>query len=263
MMRKLLAALVVVLTIGVPLRAELKYTMKMEMHASSVPSSEPADPMMAMIGNMMVDMLVPPGGVEMTCVVGDKGARVEYSKAYLMMPAGAVTIIKPDGSMVVINPAARTYWKVAAMGTALPPGMSPVVTTKRTGEFADVAGVRSERVTVDIRIAIPLPPGVQAPPGMPTELTMAGDLWMTDRFKAFTNASAAALGLKSLGFEKTLAGEMPMRTVLRSALFGGKEMETVVLKIGEEAVPAGLFDLPADYKEIPAPTGIGGIGGAR
>ena len=262
MIRRFVAVLMLAGAIVAPLHAELKFTAKVEMRPSATPSLAPADPMMEMIGNMMAEMLVPAGGIEMTVVVGDKGSRVEYSKAYLMFPAGAVALVKPDGSMVILNPADKTFWKTSAADAALPPGMTPKVTTKRTGEFTDIAGARSERVAVQISIALPLPDGVQAPPGMPTELTMSGDLWTTDRYKASTKAAGLAMGgLGSLGLDKILEGGLAMRSVIRSPLFPGREIETLITKIGEEAAPASLFDVPADYKEVPAPSGIGRIGG--
>jgi hypothetical protein len=267
MMRRLLTALFVIAAIGTPVRAELKYTARMELRAAAVPSTTPPDPLMAMLGSLITDMMVPAGGMEITGVVGEKGARIEFSKAYLTIPAGAVGLVRPDGSMVLLNPADKTYWKAAASESVLPPGMTPTVTSRRTGEFAEIAGVRSERIAFSLRFAIPLPDGVQLPPGMPTELTMEGDMWTTDRFKASANATATAMtmtmGLKAVGLEKMLNGGMPMRTVLRSPLFAGKEMETVVLKIAEEAVPDGFFDVPADFREVPAPTGIGRMGGPR
>jgi hypothetical protein len=33
-------------------------------------------------------------------------------------------------------------------------------------------------------------------------------------------------------------------------------MKSVVTKISEETVDQTLFDVPADYKEVPAPTGL-------
>jgi len=265
MIRKLVTIVVLAGALVAPLSAELKYTTRIEMRASSTPNLTPADPMMEMIGNMVTEMIVPAGGIEVSVIEGARGARVEYSKAYLVIPAGAVSLLRPDGSMVVLNPADKTYWKLAADASALPAGMVPKVTTKRTGEFADVAGVRSERVTLDLRIAIPVPDGVQLPPGMPTELTMAGDIWIADKFKTSNKSAGIALGgLGQFGLDKVLNGGMPMRSVIRSPLFPGKEIETVVTKIGEEAAAASLFEIPADYKEVPPPTGMGGrIGGPR
>ena len=36
--------------------------------------------------------------------------------------------------------------------------MKPEITTKKTGQFETIAGLRSERVTMSMRVAIPLPP---------------------------------------------------------------------------------------------------------
>src|SRR5262245_34474499 len=98
--------------IAAPLRAELKYTMKMDAHKSATPAPE-ADPMMAMLANTIVSTLVPTGGIEMTITLGDKGSRVEYNKAYSGVPSGGITLVRPDGSLVVLDQATKTYWKLA------------------------------------------------------------------------------------------------------------------------------------------------------
>jgi hypothetical protein len=44
-----------------------------------------------------------------------------------------------------------------------------------------------------------------------------------------------------------------MRQILRGTMFGNQQLETVVTKIDEQPAPAGAFEIPPDYKEIPAP----------
>ena len=39
----------------------------------------------------------------------------------------------------------------------------------------------------------------------------------------------------------------------KPVVFVGNDMISTVTKIGEEDVPASVFDVPADYKEVPAP----------
>jgi hypothetical protein len=57
----------------------------------------------------------------------------------------------------------------------------------------------------------------------------------------------------AVGLAKLLQGGIVMRQILRSALFGGRQLETEVTKIGEEAAPPDAFDVPADFKEVPSP----------
>jgi hypothetical protein len=44
-----------------------------------------------------------------------------------------------------------------------------------------------------------------------------------------------------------------MRAVVRGQGFGNSEMEFAVTSIKEEPAPAGIYEIPAGYKEVPAP----------
>src|SRR4029453_5954134 len=95
-MRKTLTALVLVAVASAPLRAELKYTMRMEMKKSDT-ASVPANPMVAMMGEQMMKQMLPNGGTEIIYIIGEKGTRLEYTQAAMGQAAGAVNIVKPDG----------------------------------------------------------------------------------------------------------------------------------------------------------------------
>jgi hypothetical protein len=66
------------------------------------------------------------------------------------------------------------------------------------------------------------------------------------------------LELASLGLDKLPTQGLALRTVIRGAIFGDQELESVVTKIGEEKVAASVFEIPAGYTEVPAPK-IGGV----
>ena len=68
----------------------------------------------------------------------------------------------------------------------------------------------------------------------------------------------------SLRPDSLTAAGFPMRSIMRSELFGSQEIESVVTTIAETAAPAGAFEVPAGFKEVPAPAfGMPGIGVGR
>ncbi len=265
MLRTLIATFVVALAIGAPLRAELKFTTTMAAKASTAAATAPANPLIAMIAPMVAGTLLPPAPVQMITTVGALGVRTEYDTAYMMVPAGGVAIVKPDGTYIVLDPAKQTYWKTPKPDMSSL-GIQPVVTVKATGEKGLIAGLSAEKWVIDIRLPIPVPAGTPLPPGMPTEFAMTGEAWINQQHKAYGKQMSMTLGaLGALGFEDALlGGGFPMRLVMRGELLGAQELEYAVTSIGETTAAPGLFDIPAGYKEVPVPqVGIGGIGGRR
>lgn len=241
-----------------PVRAELKYTMKTEAHPSTVRSATPANPLFTMLSSLVLGMIAPPGGLVATFLVGDRGTRVEYNKAYTVVPAGGAMLMMPDGAVVVIDPATKTYSKIARTDTVSTlAGRAPEVNLRRTGTFASIAGVRAERATVDIRVALPVPAGM-AMPGLPSDLALAGEAWFADQYKNYSQRSGGLTALGgSAGLEALSNAGFLMRAILRSELFGEQELESVVTEIGEAAVPASSFQIPAGYTEVPPQTPFG------
>lgn len=254
-MRSRLCAVVIFATaIATPLRAELKYTMHLEAKPSSTPAAAPANPLTAMIGGIVVNTIAPAGGMDMTVTIGDRGARMEYPHAYMVIPAGGVALARPDGTMVVLDPAKRTYWRMAKPDMSMfAAAGGPKVTVTRTGEFGTVSGVRAERATIEIRLPLPLPAGVQAPAGIPTEIVMTGEAWLSQQFKSYAKAAASLVGSDVLGLDTIASEGFMMRSVLHGELLGDRELESVVTAIGETDVPASSFDIPAGYTETAVP----------
>jgi hypothetical protein len=257
MMRRVIAGLVFGALVVAPLRAELKYTLKTEAHASSVTPTGPVNPLFTMLSSLVLGMIAPQGGTEMTVTVGDRGTRVDYPRAFAMVPAGSSVLVAPDGGMVVLNPSARTYWKAPKIeGVPGMAGLTPSVTVNRTGAFASIAGVRAEHAAIEIRL--PLPAGA-ALTGLPAELTMAGDAWFSDAHKRYARPSGALSGLAgSVGLEGLSNAGFLMRSVLRSDLFGQQELESVVTDLRELDVPPSTFQVPEGFTEVPAPS-MGGM----
>jgi hypothetical protein len=273
----LMAAIVVALV--APLRADLEYTMHLTMTKVDA-ASAPANPLAADAAAAMKSPL-PDGPADVVYVIGDRGARAEFRQAANGFAAGTVTITKPNGDMFVLDPKNKTYWKVAipvdtaadqqARNELKAEGLTPhsETSTKRTGEFAEVAGIRCERVIFDWKVTMPMPeipPEVLAelPPGFGQPITIDQhiELWMaTDRFKDYAIGSMKrmAAAMKQSGEFVTMMGldKMPsdgfvMRQIARNSVLG-YNLESVVTAVHERDAPASLFEIPSGYKEVPAP----------
>lgn len=260
MIHRLIAALVVLGVTTATAHADLRYTMRLEARQSTVPVPAPANPLLPMLGAMVMSVMLPEGPISVVVTTGEKGTRVDYEKAYLIIPAGASMLVRPDGSAVVLNPSAKTFWKLPdASALTVLAGQRPVVTTTRTGDFTDVAGLRAERVGMTVKMSLPLP-------GAPAEISLAGDVWIADRYKQFAKSASGPAGpgggLALAGSEQIAALGLPLRSLLRGDLFGGQEVETRVTSIAEVPTAAGLFDVPAGFTEIPPPRmALPGLGG--
>jgi hypothetical protein len=169
-----------------------------------------------------------------------------------------------NGDMVVLNPAEKSYWKMSRPDSTMVPGMAPAVKVERTSTVETILGVRTERAVIDIRVPVPVSPGM-AMPGMPTEVAITGEAWLADEYSKYAT-SASSLGalvgttgggsLANLGF--------PMRSVLRGDVFAGQEIESVVTSISETPAPDGAFDIPAGFTEMPPPRiGLPSLGSGR
>lgn len=261
MMRKAFVALVLVASVAAPLRADLKYTTHTEMKPSTSADAQPANPMLGMLAGQMVQQLLPDGAADTVYIVSDKGMRTEYLKGGMSTNAeGTITLTMTNGDLIQLNPKDKTYWKSTAQQmTAMmqQAGMQPEVTMKTTGETATVASVHTKRSTFQISIPLPIPEQMrsQLPPGFPTALTMSGEAWLaTAPFEKYVAVISKMAQFNSgMGLNKLMESGLVMRQVLRSEILGGQQLEMVVTKIGEEASPAGAFDIPSDYKEVPSP----------
>jgi hypothetical protein len=238
--------------------AELKYTMKVEARPSTVSAAATGHPLLSVIGPLVVESIAPAGGVELRAIVGERGARMEYSRAYTIIPAGGALIVSTDGSIVVVNPAAKTFWRMAAPQAARAAQVAPDVKVSRTGAFETILGVRAEHATIDIRMALPLPAEANLP-GIPADLAITGEAWLADQFRKYVGATGFAAIAGTLGPGTLAAAGFPMRSIMRSEIFGGQQIESIVTSIEESPAPAGAFDVPAGFTEVPPQ--IGGFPG--
>ena len=261
-MKPWFAALVMIVSAASPSWADLKYTMHMETKKAEG-AAPPANPVLGMMGDALMKQMVPEGAADVVYLVGDKVARIEYQQAAMGQAAGTVDLLKPDGTLIVMNPAEKTYWKMnpdAAASAMKSAGISPPdVTAKRTGQFETVAGSKCEVVTFDWKMAIPIPEAARAslPAGFPTSLTMTGDTCTSDAFPKYAAvvAKAASSLTSAMGWDKIAQGGLILRQRMQ---MNGYELRAAVTTISEEpASPESAFDVPADFKEVPMPTPIG------
>jgi uncharacterized protein DUF4412 len=259
-MRKVLGALCLVLLGADRAGAELKYTLRTEVQKSEAPATPAQNPMIAMMADALTRQLLPEGSATMTYILGDKGARIDFVNAAMGQAAGTVTLVQPDGTTILLNPKDQTYWKTGLQGAGAAmqaAGLTPQVTTARTGEAETVAGVRCERSTFTMKMDLPIPPAARASLGadFPSSIDMAGDTCATtDQFQNYAAIAAktqASGMLAAMGLDKLATGGIVLRQSLR---LGAVEIRSAVTEIGEVTAPAGTFDIPAGYKEVPPPT---------
>jgi len=263
MTRRLSIALALVATLAAPLRADLKYTAHSELKPATVTDSQPANPMLTMLGGQITQQMLPNGSADTVYIVTEKGMRTEYIKGGMNQQAeGTVLLAMTNGDLIQLNTKDKTYWRSttqALTNVVQSAGIQLDVKVTPTSEATTIAGVRATRSNFEINIPLPIPEQMRAqlPPGVPTGFSLSGEVWYaasTPAFERYTVvASRMGQALAGMGLGKLLQGGIVMRQVMRSQVFNGQQLETEVTKIGEEAAPADAFDIPADYKEVPSP----------
>jgi hypothetical protein len=261
-MKKSVIVVCLLASLSARLSAELKYTVHVEAKKMDVPAAPNANPMISMVAEGMLKQMIPEGGADIVYTVGEKGVRIDYLQAAMGQREGTFNIAQPDGTFVVVYPKDKSYWKTNADAAAamMRSSGAPQVTAKMTGEVATVAGLKCEVMAFDWKMDLPIPESARAslPPNFPTSLAMTGDSCLVkDRFQKYAELAGkmkAVDMLAALGLDKLMLGGIVVRQSLRMS---GIELQSVVTKIGEEEVPAGMFDIPADYKEVQAPMGPG------
>ncbi|HEX5475966.1 MAG TPA: hypothetical protein VFX12_15005 [Vicinamibacterales bacterium] len=263
MMIPLLVGLLTAASVAPP--AALEASMRIEIARVATPGGSEAGPYAA-LGPIVAQMLTPDGAVDMDWYGSAGGVRATLHERLSMLPAGAVVVQRAGAAAIqVMNPAARTYFDLPAAAAADGGSGVPDVVLQPTGEFATIAGARAERHTVTLTLALPPARGVPAWSGLPANLTIVGDIWLTD---AFAGAQYASI-LKTLdalmaipGLSRTVpAGAFPMKTRLRLTLLPGYELRSEITRLAAAAVDPRALDVPAEFHRV-APPGQG-AGGTR
>jgi hypothetical protein len=231
-----------------PAWADLRYSVTISAHKSSVQSAAP-DPTIASLGALLASTIAPKGSQLMVITVGDLGTRVDYPQGYqTLVPAGGATLIKPDGSIVVLDPTTKTYRTMPKPDMAtLMSQIKPTMTLKRTGQFATVAGLKAELATFLVRI--PVPSTTAANGGMPVGIGMSGEVWLSEQYQQYSALASKSMGgLSALGLDQLAAEGFAVRTIVRGDVFGDQEIESLVTQVAEVAASPAAFSIPADYK---------------
>jgi hypothetical protein len=238
---------------AVPARAELRYTVKIDVTKSAAA----ATPMAAAIGQL-ITQIAPEGSLETIYVVGPRGVRAELSKAMGDIPAGTIVLWKPGSpkELLLLNPATKTYTRTAvanAAETMAAAGIRLNPTVSGPADGGAIAGIPTQKwttkVAVDFAMAASLPPDARAAmAAMQRDGAATGEVWTAaGRFLDYA-VIARKTGMADLlgatGLSTTKINGFVMRQHLRA---GGHEVRFEVTKISEEAVPASMFEVPAGY----------------
>lgn len=270
--RFLVAILLAVLVAAIPIRAQapgkmLKYTSRMDLVKSA--DAGAGSEMGEMMAGMLKQVMFPNGPIEMDYASDGQSVRAELHAQMANMPKGSVILYlagKADG--VVLNPVDKTFFTLKAPvpppeAAAILAQMKPVVTTTRSGTFETIQGYKAEKVDTTVQMQIPLPQGVEPPPGIPSEFVMTIESWCAPDVKLPTAASQF-LGMATResmpGFnmeDLAKACPFPLRSRMRMSMMPGWEMSMSVVSPGEVDLAPDLFKMPEGYKEV-APPKIGG-----
>src|SRR5688500_8398953 len=183
--------------------ADLRYKMRIEVRAASA----------ALHAAM-------PAGETVMLVRGD-AVRIEQQRGAVR----SVLLLRPDGQFA-LDLGARTYWRIPQESVLTASPSATPLTFRRTGEFTTMLGLRAERVEVTMSLPLPITP----PPGFPTALSMTGELWIADAYRAYANNIGRAIGSSSAAPAKM--DGIVLRQVVRNAQLG-IEIEHLVTELIE------------------------------
>jgi hypothetical protein len=159
----------------------------------------------------------------------------------------SVLLMRPDGQFA-LDLEARTYRRIPRENALIVPATAPPSVFRRTGEFATMLGLRAERV--DVTMSLPLP--VTPPPGLPTVVSMTGELWIADAYRDYAGNISRAIGSSSAvpsGIEGIV-----LRQVVRNAQLG-IEIEHLVTELIEAPVAAEMFEVPDGFRDVTGSAG--------
>jgi hypothetical protein len=180
---------------------------------------------------------------ETVMLIKDDAVRVEQVGG----PVRSVLLMRPDGQFVV-DLEARTYRQIPPEGVLAPSAAATPPAFRRTGEFATMLGLRAERVEVTMSLPLPVTP----PPGLPTVVSMTGELWIADAYRNYARSISRAIG--SSGIVPSGIEGIVLRQVVRNARLG-IEIEHLVTELIEAPVAAEMFEVPEGFRRVTGPAG--------
>jgi TonB family protein len=245
-----------------PARAQqLSFTTHVEMRKveTPAPDSPAVSALYAILasglsGNAARDVLG--GSADFTIALNPKEFRLQASKPTGWLSEGTTQVVYANNSALFVNSASKTFWRfpeppaaVLAAREDRSANLNASMSIKRTGEFAEIAGVRAEHVTFDVTFnPIGLPPALIAQ-GLPLKLT--GEAWLASQYKSYAALQTRVYptlptGVPLLG--QLDDGGFALRLIIRGDVLGGYEIEHSVTRIAEG--PASTFEVPEDYTEV-------------
>jgi hypothetical protein len=257
--RAVIACLLVLPVLQHALQAELKFTLHTDLNRVEGVATNEWSAFLIQIAKQVM----PPGGVDHVVIVGDKAMMLEQKQPFGGMAAGVQTLFR-DNQQYGIDPVTRTFWKERQTSEAelREWGASqPEVKVDRTGESRTIDGMRAERVTTTVTLKSQVLersfPGLAEPPSITI------DVWVTDAVKLpggwmplIDRKLLAELGLAQL--RDFTVGKFMLRGVIKSNVLSGLELAMMATNVTTEDVADSVFEIPAGYKEVPAPSSRGG-----
>jgi len=259
------ALLAIIAAIGLSAQSTgggMRYVMKMEL-VQIGDAQQASNQMAAMAINMFKQTVLPDGSVEMEMLTDGQSLRTEMRGQMATLPKGAI-VLYPAGQTdgFVLNPQEKTYYVMKPpQAPVLPGGMAmpkAEIAVKPSGTFETIAGHKAEKVVIAWRMPMPVPEGVELPPGMPTELTMDIENWCASDMKIPSGAtrmmSGMAQAMPGFGLEEIAkACPFAMRSTMRMSMLPGYAIVSTVTSTSDASPAPDTFKVPADYKEVPAP----------
>lgn len=250
--------LLMALAAGPPPTAGLTATIRVEVARVAAPDTASEAPgSLAGLGPVLARMLTPDGPVEMKWYADGDGVRATIGQRLSRLSAGAVVIQRRRADRIeVLNPAAQTYYEMpAASGSVDAMAGVPDLQIRPTGDTTIIAGQRAERHELTLTLALSASAGPAG--GLPHELQITGDLWLTDAFsgdeyRAMLQTLNALMAIPGLG-DAVPPGRFPLRTRLRLALLPGIELRSDVVEIKAAEVNPDLLRVPAGFRKVDAP----------
>jgi hypothetical protein len=149
-----------------------------------------------------------------------------------------------------------------AEATAMLAQVKPEVTVTPTGTFETILGHKAEKVNLTMRVAVPIPAGVELPANIPSEFVVNMESWCASDVKMPASVmklvGMVAQSMPGFGMEDMAkACPFALRMRMRLSMMPGWEMQVTVISQDEASPSPDLFKIPEGYKEVPMPK-IGG-----
>lgn len=212
------------------------------------------------LSTKFIDDYFPDGSVEMRLMTDGRAVR-STTKGRMLDIASGTVYLAPAGGLktYVLNDADQTYYVFPEHPGTLA-GRKPAIALQQTGVFKDVLGYKAQKVIASFQLTVPL--RGTPPPGAKTTLEHFAETesWCTSALKV-PAAMAKMMDvtqpfLRAAAVQYSKACPVPLQSITRNSATAGFEIVSTVLLVRRlKQVPAGVLELPRNYREIPRPGG--------